>query len=273
METGDIPTSPHPLFQELGIEKPITLDVLRLGGKRFHRGIEGMHKYVDVDISRLGLGVERGFVHFDSGDGSDVKSRYQKWQHLRSDGFSDHTFQLCVPVLAQDERGVEQPGLLTEDLVTDDSDIIDLISYRTGERTQIIDEAAKWLEQFMAKLHEGTLQENIDRIPQPALRTALQRQRQEHLAKQHDTSKMPGWDPFIEAEAAALLSRLEIKGWGATSSAFFLQISRTHQDWWPYRRKLVIGDLGAGIEKKPSSRVERGKVYDLIQYSYYTGSH
>jgi hypothetical protein len=272
METGELPTVVNPLFfQELGIEQPITLDVVRLGGRRFLRGLERTVKYGDLDISSFQLGHQQGFIHLDSGDGSEIKKRYLKWQLLKNDGFSEHTFQLCLPVIARDEQGADRFGLLTEDFVTQDSDIIDLVSYRTGERPEIVDEAARWLKGFMSKLHEGNLENNINQIANSSLREALGKHYERTVVKE-GKNRMPRWDPYIEAEAEALFSDMETKGWSATGSSFFLQILRTHQDWWPYRRKVLIGDLGIGLNKAPSQRVEKGHIFDLIQYSYFTES-
>lgn len=258
-------------FQELGIERPIAMDIVRLGGKRFRRGVEGTEKYGDLDISSYHLGPQRGFVHLDSGDGSEIKERYLKWRLLIKDGFSEHTFKLCLPVVARDERDVNRLGLLTEDLVSLDSDIIDLVSYRTGERPEIMEEAARWLDSFMIKLHDGNVEHNIEDVSNASLRAALKRHYERAVVGEGRTS-MPRWDPLVEEEAETLFMGLETKGWGVTGSNFFLQFTRTHKDWWPYQRKLIIGDLGIGLNKAQSARVERGQVYDLIQYSYFTHS-
>ena len=270
MELGEGSSQPIAgFFQEMGIEQPINLEVTKLGGKRFHRGREGTVKYSDLDISSHRLGHQQGFLSLDSGDGSEIKKRYEKWKLLQSDGFSGDTFELCLPVVAKDQQGVNRFGLLTEDLVSENSAIIDLVSYRTGERPAIMAEAAIWLHNFMGKLQIGDVRSNIQGISNVTLKAALIRQYDRHVGGK-SRATMPGWDPFVEEQAEDLSSNLEKRGWKATGDNFFLQISRFHQDWWPYRRKLLIGDLGIGLEKSSPARVERGQMYDLIQYSYFS---
>lgn len=257
-------------FQELGIERPVVVDLDSLGGERFWRGYEGAGKFCNIDISALGLGQARGFVHADPGDGAEIRRRYEKWLLLKRDGFSESTFHLCVPVVVQGQDVGTRLGLLSEDLVSRDSDIIELFSFRAGMDSDLTREAASWLSQFMRNLNRGNIHENIMSIPHASLREALQRQYDQYVVGRGKGS-VPKWDPFIEEEAIDVLNRLEMSGWSATGDNLFLHISRTHQDWWPYRRELIIGDLGLGLSKGPQARVERGEIYDLIQYSYFVG--
>lgn len=268
------------------VAEPLRSDVLRLETvSEISRGTRA-RKFGNIDVRALNLGFETGFLsidHMDLVQAEDfAQARHSKWQLLQQQGFEGFITRQNVLVEVVDEGGVPYEGTLCEDLTAGGAVIYekeDFSPLPEPTRPPLLVEASKWLIRSIDLLNQGSpspddIRRRIERIEDFRVKDAF-RWCHYFYIKQGNLQRLPIIDPFLELDVRDVLKMLEIRTWRVGHEVFFIVTSRTQDQAWPYRRKIIIGDLGGHLEAQSPTpgidRWHRDQLYGMLDFVYRMG--
>lgn len=242
--------------------------------ERVDRGTEG-EKFSGLQVTDLGLGFDTGFLLVTS---EEVASeRHSKWRLMQEQGLGEFLTarSVLVKVFAgQDKRF----GILAEDLTAGGAVVYEFDDLdRPGKpplQPALMVEASQWHAGFCAKLNEGPVQEIWGRIKNTEnndLRAALEWSYGFYIEELGE-EKLPQMDFRLERDVQKLLGLLEENYWQPTVDSFFILTRKTADVSWPYERRIIVGDLGRGLDivpdKAPLENWHRDRLYAMLSFIY-----
>jgi len=253
--------------ENFDLESLRVVDLDWLGGKRVFGGDEVM-TYGELDITSFGLGFSKGFLKMGGEKDGKAVARYLNWVKLREDGLEGNIYEHCelVRVLCRDFVG-ERIGILTEDLRDFDSVVLDHNDYQAGQSPDLCRVAAQWLSDFVGGVNGGDFRENLHGLVDRDLAAKLI-----WLVDCFGEGKhLPVMDPYVELGAIHLVERMKELGWRTGDDTFFIQVRRTGDEFWPYERRVLVGDMGEDLRKEGVGKVRTKRLFDCIGMTYFTG--